>query len=544
MKLKRILSFLLATAMTLSMSESVLAAGIEDVIVKQNVKNVILLIPDGMSTDGLTLSRWYNGGKKLNIDSMASGLVRTYSADAPIADSAPAGTAMATGFKSHTGFVGVLPDENTMPGLNPLNQSDKRKPVATILEAAQLNGKSTGIIATSEIMHATPADFTAHDVSRKNYDSISEQQVYQELDVVIGAGTQYFTDKKRGDKEDLLSVIKEKYQYVTTPDEFNKVTSGKLWAMFAQSSLAYDFDRDSSKEPSLAEMTKKAINLLSQDEDGFFLMVEGSKIDWAAHSNDPIGIISDVLAFDEAVGVALNYAKSDGNTLVISATDHGNSGISIGSSKTDNNYDKTPLSAFIDPLKKASLTGEGIASKLNGDRSNAEEVMSKYYGITNLTNEEIKAIKNTKDSEMNYTVGPMIGKRANIGFTTSGHTGEDVTLYVYSPTNIDQLTGTIENTDIATYMEKSMGLNLNSSTGRLFINARAAFESKGATVTFDNKTDVMNPVLIVVKGDFKIEIPINKNVAYVNGTQIKLEGVTVFNGIAVYVPQDAINLIK
>ncbi|MFA9424366.1 MAG: alkaline phosphatase, partial [Sedimentibacter sp.] len=406
MKFKQIICGLLAITMTFSMTETALAVNIGEVNVEKHAKNVILMIPDGMSIDGLTLARWYNGGEKLNLDNLAVGLVRTYSSDAPIADSAPAGTAMATSFKSHTGFVGVLPDENTMPGLKSLSPSDKRKPVANILEAAQLNGKATGVIATSEIMHATPATFTAHDPSRKNYDSISEQQVYQDIDVVIGSGSQYFTSEVRGDKEDLLSVLKNKYQYVTSPAEFNQVTSGKLWAMFTPTAMSYDFDRDPAKEPSIAEMTEKAIDLLSQDEDGFFLMIEGSKIDWAAHANDPIGLISDILAYDDAVGVAVDFAKQDGNTVVISVTDHGNSGITIGNESTNSSYDKTPLSTFIAPLKKASLTGEGLENMLNSQRSNIVEVMSKYYGIDDLTDDEIKAIKDTESGSMNYTVGP------------------------------------------------------------------------------------------------------------------------------------------
>ena len=115
MKSERILSWAIIMALIFSMTGNVFAAGINEVSVEKPVKNVILLIPDGMSTDGLTLARWYNGGAALNLDAMASGLIRTYSSDAPIADSAPAGTAMATGYKSHTGFVGVLPDQNTMP---------------------------------------------------------------------------------------------------------------------------------------------------------------------------------------------------------------------------------------------------------------------------------------------------------------------------------------------------------------------------------------------------------------------------------------------
>jgi alkaline phosphatase len=364
------------------------------------------------------------------------------------------------------------------------------------------------------------------------------------MNVVIGSGTKYFTTDVRGDKEDLLSVIKGKYQFADTPEAMNKVTTGNLWAMFAQTSLAYDFDRDPQKEPSLAEMTDKAIDLLSQDKDGFFLMVEGSKVDWAAHANDPIGIISDVLAFDEAVGVARDFAEKDGKTLIISVTDHGNSGITIGNSATNSSYDKTPLSVFIDPLKKASLTGEGLEQMLNADRSNIVEVMKNYYGISDLTTDEIKAIKDAKAGELNYTVGPMIAKRADIGFTTTGHTGEDVVLYVYAPSGIDQLTGTVENTDIAKYMEKAMGLSLSKTTEKLFVNAKTAFEAKGAAVELDTATDANNPVLIVTKGNLAIKLPVNKNIAFVNDVPTTLDGETIYNGETVYVPQSAVKLIK
>ena len=313
--------------------------------------------------------------------------------------------------------------------------------------------------------------------------------------------------------------------------------------MFAPSDVAYDFDRDPEKEPSLAEMTDKAIDLLSQDDDGFFLMVEGSKIDWAAHANDPIGIISDILAFDKAVGVALDFAEADGNTLVIAATDHGNSGITIGNKATDNSYDKTPLASFIEPLKKAILTGEGVEKMLNKDRTNIKEVMETYYGVSDLTAEEIREIKDTEEGSMNYTVGPIIAKRANLGFTTNGHTGEDVTLYVYAPKGVDQLTGTVENTDIAKYMEKAMGLDLAETTEYLYVKARTAYEAKGASVEYDNKTDTKNPILIVQKGDTTIKMPINKNIAYVNDEPVMLKGIVLFNGMNAFVPQGAVDLL-
>lgn len=509
-----------------------------------SVKNVILLIPDGQSVGGTTLARWYNGGKPLAVDEMACGLVRTYSSDAAIADSAPSGTAMATGFKSHTGFVGVLPDVNTMPGMNPLAKGDERKPIASVLEAAQLAGKSTGIIATSEIMHATPADFTAHDPSRKNYDNLSEQQVYQDIDVVLGSGEKYFTKEVRGDGEDLMSEIKNLgYDYVTSIEEMNSSDSEKIWGMFAPVDMAYDFDRVPSKEPSLAEMTSKAISTLSKNENGFFLLVEGSKVDWAAHANDPIGVISDTLAFDDAVKVALDFAKKDGNTVVISVTDHGNGGITIGNTATDSNYDKLHIDEYIEPLKKATLTGEGVEKLLNDDRSNIVEVMSKYYGVDDLTEEEIKAIKDTEAGSLNYTVGPIISKRANIGWTTTGHTGEDVPLYIYAPSNCEKLSGVVENTDIAKYMSRVMGIDLATATSELFVPVRQEAEKLGATVLWDN-TDSLNPNVVINIEGKEIVVPVNKNIAYVNGNKITLSGVTVFNGINTYVPQDVLELIK
>lgn len=542
--MKKKIALLLSTVMIFGSLHCTALANEGSSAQTDSVKNVILLIPDGQSVGGTTLARWYNGGKPLAVDEMACGLVRTYSSDAAIADSAPSGTAMATGFKSHTGFVGVLPDVNSMPGMNPLAKGDERKPIASVLEAAQLAGKSTGIIATSEIMHATPADFTAHDPSRKNYDNLSEQQVYQDIDVVLGSGEKYFTKEVRGDGEDLVSEIKNLgYDYVTSIEEMNSSDSEKIWGMFAPVDMAYDFDRDPSKEPSLAEMTSKAISTLSKNENGFFLLVEGSKVDWAAHANDPIGVISDTLAFDDAVKVALDFAKKDGNTVVISVTDHGNGGITIGNTATDSNYDKLHIDEYIEPLKKATLTGEGVEKLLNDDRSNIVEVMSKYYGVDDLTEEEIKAIKDTEAGSLNYTVGPIISKRANIGWTTTGHTGEDVPLYIYAPSNCEKLSGVVENTDIAKYMSRVMGIDLATATSELFVPVRQEAEKLGATVLWDN-TDSLNPNVVINIEGKEIVVPVNKNIAYVNGNKITLSGVTVFNGINTYVPQDILELIK
>lgn len=507
------------------------------------VKNIILLIPDGMPVDTLAIARWYTGGELLAMDTILTGMVRTHSADAPVADSAPAGTAMATGFKSHTGYIGVLPEANTMPGLEPIAEGDALRPVANITEAARLAGKSTGIISTSELMHATPADFSAHDPSRKNYDALSEQQIFSNINVFLGAGSMFFSPDGRSDGDDLMPLMRERYQVVTTAEELNAVTTGNVFGLFAEGALAYDFDRDPVKEPSLAEMTGKAIELLNQNENGFFLMVEGSKIDWASHANDPVGQISDTLAFDAAVKVALDFAKEDGNTIVLGASDHGNSGLTIGDISTSGNYDKLPLEAFFPAaLMNASKTGEGLEALFNEDRSNVKEVMSEYYGLENLSDAEIEEIQNTEEGSMNYTVGKMMAERANFGYTTNGHTGGDVQLYCYAPEGVELLSGLVDNTDFAKYMAKMFGLDLEATTERLFVRADEAFEAKGATVEMD-ETDAANLTFVVKKGEQELRLVQNRNLALLNGETVELEGCVIYSGEQLYVPQQAIDLI-
>jgi len=511
---------------------------------KIEAQNVIILIPDGMGMDGTTLTRWYNGGKPLAMDEMASGLVRTYSADAAIADSAPAGTAFATGHKSHTGYVGVLPDKNTMPGLQKIAESDQKKPVANILEAARLSGKSTGIIATSEIMHATPAAFSAHYPDRSNYDALSKQQVYAGIDVVLGGGAKYFTAKERKDGENLQSAIQNLgYEIVRNPAEMKASASNKLWGMFADGAMSYDMDRDPKKQPSLAEMTSKAIDVLDRNEKGFFLMVEGSKVDWAAHANDPIGIISDVNAFDKAVGEALEFAKADGNTMVIAVTDHANGGISIGDRATTGTYDTEPLSTFTAPLLKAKLTAEGVEAKLAAPRTNAniKQVVAQYYGINNLTNKEVENIRRAEKGKLNSVLGPMISERAHIGWTSGGHTGGDVVLYSYAP-NGQKLSGLLENTDIAREMASALGLDLETVSKQLFVSAEEAFKMKGAQIKTDN-SDAKNPVLVVTKGSNTLRLPMFKSIANLNGKDVQLDGNVVYNGKQFFVPQDAVDLL-
>lgn len=505
----------------------------------QQAKNVIVLVMDGVSSTTTTLARWYKG-EPLAMDEILTGGVRTYSAESAITDSAPAGTALATGNKSNDKFVGVLPEKVNSPGVDPSLADNPYKPVANVLEGAKLSGKATGIISTSEIQHATPAAFSSHAAHRSDYDNIAEQQVYQDMDVVLGGGKKSLLAENRKDGENLVEVIEDNgYDLVETRDELLNSKSSKLWGSFAPSALAYDLDRAQTNpnEPTLAEMTNKAISTLSKDKEGFFLFVEGSKPDWAAHANDPIGMISDTLAFDAAVKEALDFAKKDKNTMVIAVSDHGNSGISIGNQNTNGSYPSTPVSAYIDPLKKAEMTLEGALKQLKPDNSNVLEVAA-LYGIDNPTQEETKAIQESTD--LGKTLVQLLANRANLGFTTGGHTGEDLFLYSYGP---GKPVGLVENTDIAHTVAKTLGFELDKLDNQVFVDAEVAFEEIGADVNVDS-TDANNPVLVVNKGKTEVEIPANKNILIMNGKEFDLNTVTVQSNGKFYVSKEAIKLVK
>ncbi len=514
------------------------------------VKNVIIVMPDGMGATHAAVTRWYQNGKRLAADEMISGAIRTYSAESLISDSAPASTAFATGHKSNSKFIGVLPAKTTMPGVAAIAADLQYKPVASVLEGAKLVGKSTGLIATSNIQHASPAGYSAHNFNRGDYNDIAEQQVYLNIDVVLGGGKQYLlpTDQggKRKDGENLIQVLQGKgYKFIETRDQLMKINSDKFWGLFAMDDMAYEFDRPTLRpqEPSLAEMTKKAIEVLSKNPKGFFLFVESSKVDWASHANDPIGVISDTLSFDAAVKVALDFAKKDGQTLVLAFTDHGNGGMSIGNRSSDKTYDTLPFDALVAPLKKASMTGEGVEKMLAGNltASNIHYVMSTYYGIEDLTADEVTAIQTAKKGSLNYVVGPMISKRASIGWTTTGHTGEDVFLYAFGP---NKPTGLIENTDLALAQASALGFELNMIDKKLFLEADKAFAAIGAKASLD-KSDAMNPVLIVQKGIKRAELPISKNIIKLSGKSFEVNGLTVLSAKTgkVYVPQQAVDIL-
>ncbi len=277
---------------------------------------VILFVADGAGTAFWTAA-------SLASDNLAFkqfpvvGLVETQSADSTITDSGAAATAFASGVPTYNGAIGVDADTNT---------------VSTVLELAQQRGMATGLVVTSTITHATPAAFAAHVPDRYMDFEIARQLSESGVDVMLGGGFRYFDPATRADSSDgvdLLAVMATDYEVVLSPDEFRAVDAdsvSKLIGLFASRHMIDAF----SREPSLPEMTTKAIQVLNKDPDGFFLMVEGSQPDWRGEDNSTLdSVTAEMLDLDRAIWVALEYQRTHPSTLIVVAVDHEAGGLAL-----------------------------------------------------------------------------------------------------------------------------------------------------------------------------------------------------------------------
>ncbi|HHQ4453301.1 TPA: alkaline phosphatase [Aeromonas veronii] len=319
-----------------------------------DAKNVILFIGDGMGPTVLTATRLFKVGEEGNLEMMKlprSARIKTFSNDAQTTDSAPSMAAYTTGVKMNNEVIAMSSDTKAVAPGKDVNgnktinncSSDNGKPVPTILELAKAAGKSVGAVTTTELTHATPAATYAHICHRDAAYDIAAQAVpggagYNSalkdgVDVLMGGGANHWTPYSasnkggRNDNRDLTAEMKAQgYSYVTTQSELAKVTSGKVLGLFSSKShLDYELDRvakgAANTQPSLSEMTAKAIDLLSKNSQGYFLMVEGGRIDHALHGTNAKRSLTDAVALDEAVKTALGKVDLS-NTLIVVTADH------------------------------------------------------------------------------------------------------------------------------------------------------------------------------------------------------------------------------
>jgi alkaline phosphatase len=276
-------------------------------------KRVILFIGDGMGTSYWTAAAFAADDLAVKQFSVV-GLVDTRSSSSRITDSAAAATAYAAGVKTYNGAIGVDPDSNT---------------VTTVLEIAQQRGMATGLVATSSITHATPAAFAAHVPDRDMEYAIAQQIAEHEVDVILGGGRRYFDGSTRPDSVDLLSRLQEQHTYAETAQEFRSLDTGgvqRLIGFFAREHLP----SAPRRAPSLPEMATTAIEILSKAPNGFFLMVEGSQPDWRGHDNAVLeAVTAEVLDFDRAIAVGLEYQSRNPETLIVVVGDHETGGLAV-----------------------------------------------------------------------------------------------------------------------------------------------------------------------------------------------------------------------
>lgn len=279
-------------------------------------KNVILLIGDGMGLTQISAGL-YSNNNKLNLEQFTDiGLHKSYASDNLITDSAAGATAFACGVKTYNGAIAVDPDTNNL---------------VTILEEAEARGMATGLVATSTIVHATPASFITHVKSRKMYEEIAEQFLDTEIDYFVGGGKKFF-DRREKDDRNILEELRQKGYAVSdfVTQDFNqvKIDPSKNFGYLTSDAdpLMASQGRDYLEDASI-----RGIDFLNTrgQEKGFFMMIEGSQIDWGGHANNSDYIITEMIEFDRVIGAVLDFAKRDGETLVVVTADHETGGYAI-----------------------------------------------------------------------------------------------------------------------------------------------------------------------------------------------------------------------
>ena len=290
-------------------------------------KNIILLVGDGMGLSQVSASQFYNKSKSNFERFPVIGLIKTSSASELITDSASSSTAFASGIKTYNGALGVNTDTLA---------------VKTIVEEVSEIGISTGIISTSSITHATPAAFYTHTKKRSMAEDIASQLVNSEIDFFAGGGSDYFNNRE--DNRDLILELEEnnfKVNLNSLPTSITTDFSKKQGYLLAPKGLPKILE---GRGTFLSDATTLALDYLSKNENGFFLMIEGAQIDWGGHDNDADYLISELIDFDNTIGVVLDFAESNKETLVIVTADHETGGFTLGQENGDYNKIKPVFS--------------------------------------------------------------------------------------------------------------------------------------------------------------------------------------------------------
>ena len=425
-------------------------------------KNIIFLVSDGMSigtpvmADLLLMrkenraSLWMDLYRK---NEARRAFMDTSSADSIVTDSAAGSSSWGGGKKVNNGTLNVNSDGSF------------NKP---ILQKFKEAGKSVGCVTTVPITHATPAGFCVNNKSRSRQDEIASDYLKLKFDVMMGGGQEYFDGKKRADKKDIFSdFTADGFQVVRVKEDMEKVTPGKpLLGVFSEDGLPYSVDMQSEPElaakiPTLAEMTRKAISQMEGNSEGFVLQVEGGKVDWAAHANDASALIYDQIAFDEAVTVAIDFARGRNDTLVVITTDHGNSNPGlIKSHGVDAKFDLMQGAKYsnewvLQGIRKTDTPSHLIerlnfAQGITVSKEEAKTILQHYESLENdgLYNDYKLPYKELAIIQQNYT---------SIGWSGMDHSADYVELAMFGAGS-EALPMFVKNSDLHNFMLEAAGM--------------------------------------------------------------------------------------
>ncbi|EGZ27666.1 hypothetical protein PHYSODRAFT_476501 [Phytophthora sojae] len=449
---------------------------------EETPRSVIMMIPDGTGPNVFTLARTVLDPTlktRLHIDPHLMGTVQTHSSTSYITDSAASATAYSTGYKTYDSAIAVDTYE---------------QPLGTVLEAAKARGMVTGMIVTCRVTHATPASFASHVIDRDSEDDIAAQYVANKnLDFLLGGGRKHFNDSMLEDLHANGYTVANNYQDLLDYQSANQESGAlRLFGLFHEDHMSYEVDRlrelaasnTTSREPSLPEMVDIVLSLLRKNEQakkhGYFVMIEGSRVDHAGHSNDPGTMAKEAIAFDESVAVVINHVEQSPNTAMLSAADHGTGGLTLGRGPA------YPYAWYPTELQLQNMSTEAMQEQLEvvlegGDcavganetckaalLTSSKSLLTNYTNVTTVTDEEVvelvtqiaTAVDETRDLEdVMIELGHVISLRAAVDWTTVGHVGTDVNLYCKGPLLFERMCkGVHENTYLNKLMTNFLGL--------------------------------------------------------------------------------------
>ncbi|CAG1986483.1 unnamed protein product [Fusarium graminearum] len=457
-------------------------------------RNLVFMVSDGMGPATLSLTRSYRQhvedlhfGDTLTLDKHFWGTSRTRSNSSLVTDSAAGATAFSCGKKTYNGAISTLPNHD---------------PCGTVLEAAKRAGYHTGLVVTTKIEDATPACFNSHVVLREMEDEIALQQIGEgvlgrTVDLMLGGGRCNYLPSSaegscRADDTDVVKIAKEKHNWTYADDRagFDALKGGNnvklpFLGLFASSDIPFEIDRRNHNDvyPSLSEMAKTALRALEKatekSDKGFFIMIEGSRIDHAGHINDPAAQVHEVLEYDKTFRAVLDFIKeSKTETVLVATSDHETGGLATalqepGHLPVYNWYPKV--------LANATASAEWLHAKLNAHiASNSEakknkeklkeyineELIIRGLGISNASDKEITTIAEHPESAL-VLFSALISLRAHIGWSTHGHTAVDVNIYSSGGPRTENIRGNVENTDVGKYLREYLEVDVDAITEEL-----------------------------------------------------------------------------